>query len=116
MAHSRDARRRLWRPVFGVVLPPLWHQGHKGQPMPQDPRTATEAPGPGGRTGGLRTIPVGRAGMVGASEMATGVVVGSAAILAPASVAAAWPQERPGLPGTSNTVLAPGCAVGALAA
>jgi hypothetical protein len=54
--------------------------------------------------------------MVGASEMATGVVVGSAVILAPASVAAAWPQERPGLPGTSATVLAPGCAVGALVA
>jgi hypothetical protein len=31
-------------------------------------------------------------------------------------VAAAWPQERPGLPGTSATVLAPGCAVGGLVA
>jgi hypothetical protein len=30
--------------------------------------------------------------------------------------AAAWRQERPGLPGTSATVLAPGCAVGAMVA
>jgi hypothetical protein len=33
MAHSRDDGRPSWRPVIGVVLPPLWHQGHKGQFM-----------------------------------------------------------------------------------
>jgi hypothetical protein len=53
-------------------------------------------------TGFSGTSPVGRAWVVGASEMATGVVVGSAMILAPA---AAWPQD-------SATVLAPGCAAG----
>jgi hypothetical protein len=26
-AHSGDDRRRPWRPVIGVVLPPLWHKG-----------------------------------------------------------------------------------------
>jgi hypothetical protein len=59
LAHSRDGGRPSWQPVIGVVLQPLWHQGHKGQPMPQDPRTATEAPGSGGRTHGLRTRPGG---------------------------------------------------------
>jgi hypothetical protein len=60
-----------------------------GQSMP---RTAAGAitlgpgqrtPGSGGRTEGLRTTPVGRAGVGRSSEMATGVVVGSAVILAP---------------------------------
>jgi hypothetical protein len=74
LAHSRDGGRLGWRPVIGVVLPPLWHQGHKGNApdcrggqLPQDR-------GRGGRT-------VGRPGVVGASAMATGVVVGSAAPL-----------------------------------
>ena len=78
MAHLGDGGRPSWRPLIGVVLPPLWHQGHKGNApdcrggqLPQDR-------GRGGRT-------VGRPGVVGASEMATGVVVGSAVILAPAS-------------------------------
>jgi hypothetical protein len=62
------------------------------------------APGSGCRTDGLRTSPVGRAGVVAASEMATGVVVGSAVIPAPRVVAAAWPQERPCLPGISAVV------------
>jgi hypothetical protein len=47
------------------------------------PRTAAEGPRLRWRTDGLRTSPVGRAGVFGASEMATGVVVGSAVILAP---------------------------------
>jgi hypothetical protein len=29
---------RVWRPVIGVVLPPLWHRGHKGQPRPRTGR------------------------------------------------------------------------------
>jgi hypothetical protein len=79
VAHCRDGGRPTWRPLIGVVLPPLWHQGHKGMPRTgargNYPRTAAE---------GLRLRwphgPVGRAGVVGASEMATGVVVGSAVI------------------------------------
>jgi hypothetical protein len=51
---------------------------------------------------GSGTSPIGRAVMVGAGEMATGVVVGSAEILAPASSPAAWPQQRPGLRGPES--------------
>ena len=61
-----------------------------GQPTPRPPAGAItpgprqRAPGSGGRTDGLRTAR--RAGRGGrCSEMATGVVVGSAVILAPAS-------------------------------
>src|ERR1700683_3053176 len=32
MAHCRDGGRPSWRPLIGVVLPPPWHQGHKGMP------------------------------------------------------------------------------------
>jgi hypothetical protein len=32
LAHSRDGGRPSWRPVFGAVLSPLWHQGHMGTP------------------------------------------------------------------------------------
>jgi hypothetical protein len=51
MAHSRDGGRPSWRPVLGVVLPPLWHQGHKGNLCPGLPRgnyrrTAAEGPRP----------------------------------------------------------------------
>jgi hypothetical protein len=35
MAHLGIQPVRSWGPVVGVVLPPLWHQGHKGQPMPR---------------------------------------------------------------------------------
>jgi hypothetical protein len=35
MAHSRDGGRPSWRPLIGVVLPPPWHPGHKGQAMPR---------------------------------------------------------------------------------
>jgi hypothetical protein len=53
LAHTGDGRRPSWRPVIGVVLPPLWHQGHKGQPMPHYPRTAAEGlRRSGGRTDG----------------------------------------------------------------
>jgi hypothetical protein len=30
LAHCRDGGRPSWRPVVGVVLPPLWHQRHRG--------------------------------------------------------------------------------------
>jgi hypothetical protein len=30
MAHLGDGGRPSWRPVVGVVLPPLSHQSHKG--------------------------------------------------------------------------------------
>jgi hypothetical protein len=80
------------------------------------PRTAAEAPGSGGRTDGLRTSPRREGRVVGASEMATGVVVGSAMILAPASSPTVWPKNAQAFPGTSATVLAPGCAVGAVVA
>jgi hypothetical protein len=30
MAHCRDGGRPSWRPLIGVVLPPLWHRGLKG--------------------------------------------------------------------------------------
>jgi hypothetical protein len=45
MAHCRDGGRPSWRPVVGV-LPPLWHQGHNGQPTPRTPLgvTARSAP------------------------------------------------------------------------
>jgi hypothetical protein len=81
LAHSRDGGRPSWPPVIGVVLPPLWHQGHSAQDLPPGaiikreprsdpqnlPRTAVEAPrnrlhfSIGGRTDGLRTSLVGRA-------------------------------------------------------
>jgi hypothetical protein len=51
LAHSGDDGGPSWRPVIGVVLPPLWHQGHKGQPMP---RTAAGAITPGPRPEGPR--------------------------------------------------------------
>ena len=38
VAHLGDGGRPSWRPVIGVVLPPLWHQGHKGQSMPRTSR------------------------------------------------------------------------------
>jgi hypothetical protein len=90
VAHCRDGGLSSWRPVTGIVLPPLWHQGHKTQPMPRTRRggqlpqdRGKRTPGSGGRTDGLRKRPAGR--VVGASEMATGGVVRSAAIPAPAS-------------------------------
>jgi hypothetical protein len=73
LAHLGDGGRPSWRPLIGVVLPPLWHQGHKGYaPVCR----GVIIPGPV-----AARAPVGRAGVVGASEMATGVVVGSAVIL-----------------------------------
>ena len=51
VAHSGDDGGPSWRPVIKVVLPPLWHQGHKGQPMP---RTAAGAITPGPRPEGPR--------------------------------------------------------------
>jgi hypothetical protein len=56
--------------------------GPQGQSMPRTAAVAItlgprqRAPGSGGRTVGLRTGPVGRAGVVGASEMATSVRAG----------------------------------------
>jgi hypothetical protein len=121
VAHFGDGGRPSWRPLIGVVLPPLWHQGHGATYAPDChggnyPRTAAEAPGSGGRTDGLRTSPRREGRVVGASEMATGVVVGSAMILAPASSPTVWPKNAQAFPGTSATVLAPGCAVGAVVA
>jgi hypothetical protein len=83
---SGDGGRPSWRPVVGVILPPLWHQDHRGQPVPRTaaegnyPRTAAEDPRSDGGTDGVRTSPVGRTGVVGASDMATGLVVESAMI------------------------------------
>jgi hypothetical protein len=72
-----------------VVLPPLWCQGHKGQPARRISALGAIIPGPrkrasgsGGRTEVARALSRGP-GSSGASEMATGVVVGSAVILAP---------------------------------
>jgi hypothetical protein len=64
VAHLGDGGRPSWQPVIGVVLPPPWHQGHEGQPMP---RTAAPAitPGPRPRAQWPHrgcTSPVGRAG------------------------------------------------------
>jgi hypothetical protein len=64
LAHLGDGGRPSWRPLIGVVLPPLWHQGQKGQPTPRTRSIA--AP-----TGSARA-PSGGAGVFGASEMATG--------------------------------------------
>jgi hypothetical protein len=54
LAHLGDGGRPNWRPLIGVVLPPLWHQGHRGTLCPGSPagaiRTAQRAPGSGGRT------------------------------------------------------------------
>ena len=55
----------------------------RGGQLPQDRGRGPQAPV--AAPTGSGTSPVGRAGVVGASEMATGVVVGSAVILAPAS-------------------------------
>jgi hypothetical protein len=89
LSHLGDGGRLSWRPVVGVVLPPLWHKATRGSLCPGLPR-GPMTPGPrqrasSGRTDGLRTSHVGRAGVVGASDMATDVVVGSAVILAPVS-------------------------------
>jgi hypothetical protein len=43
---SRDGGRPGWRPVIGVVPPPLWHQGHKRQPTP----AAISGPAPAAAT------------------------------------------------------------------
>jgi hypothetical protein len=51
----------------------------KGHPEPDSRHARKNQPGSSGRTDGLRS-PVGWAGVVGSSEMATGVVVGSAVI------------------------------------
>jgi hypothetical protein len=74
-----------------------------------DPRTAAEGSRLRSRTEGLRTRPIGSAGVVGASDMATGVVVGSAVILAPV-VAAAWPanwKEAGGVTPGSSAIAVP---------
>jgi hypothetical protein len=44
LAHCRDGGRPSWWPVVGVVLPPLWHQGHTLCPGPERSRTAVENP------------------------------------------------------------------------
>jgi|HubBroStandDraft_4_1064222.scaffolds.fasta_scaffold71908_2 hypothetical protein len=46
LAHLGDGGRPSWRRVVVVVLPPLWHQRHRGNLCP-GPRTAP--PGSGGR-------------------------------------------------------------------
>jgi hypothetical protein len=53
LAHSRDGGRPRWRPVVGAVLPPLWHRGHTGQPMPRTPQAPVAAPPSGGPPGGF---------------------------------------------------------------
>jgi hypothetical protein len=78
LAHCLYGSRPSWRPVVGVVLPPLW--------------TAEEGPGSGGRTS-----PIARARVVGASEMATGVVVGAAVILPPGRRRGLSPRRSPAL-------------------
>jgi hypothetical protein len=97
-----------WGSSAATVAP-----GHKGQPVP---RTAAGAitPGPrqrapcsGGRTNGLRTGPVGRAGVVGASEMATGGLVGSTVILAPTSSPPLGPENAQASQAPEPAVLAP---------
>jgi hypothetical protein len=66
MAHLGDGGRPSWRPVIGVVLPPLWHQGHKGQPMPRTPgpRQRPQAPvaAPTGSARGPEAYPWGGLG------------------------------------------------------
>jgi hypothetical protein len=62
----------------------------------QLPQDRERAPGSDGRTDGLRTSPVGRAGVVGASDMATDVVVGSAGGACGGSVTALGPGARRG--------------------
>ena len=54
-AHLGDGGRPSWRPLVGVVLPPLWHQGHKGNAPDcrggNYPRTAAEVAAPSGGLG-----------------------------------------------------------------
>jgi hypothetical protein len=89
VAHLGDGGRPSWRRVVGVVLPPVWHQGHKGQSVPRTQDRGRGPQGSGGRTDGLRArAPVGRAGVVAASEMATDAVVGSPRRRATESLAA----------------------------
>jgi hypothetical protein len=99
MAHSRDDGRPSWRPVIGVVLPPLWHQGHKTATLCPHcrggnyPRIASERAAPTGSVGESRGGRCqrecdGRRDGVGRDPGAR-------------VVAAAWPQERPGLQGTT---------------
>jgi hypothetical protein len=112
LAHCRDGGRPSWRPVVEVVLPPLWHKGHTptgGDPQKRPRICGSPRGSTGGRTDGLLTrsggfgIAVGRAGLFGASEMRRAPWWGRR----PRRVAAAWPQERPGLLATSAAVVAP---------
>jgi hypothetical protein len=48
LAHLGDGGRPSWRPLIGVVLPPLWHQGHKGATYAPD-RCAGQLPQDRGR-------------------------------------------------------------------
>jgi hypothetical protein len=61
LAHSRDGGRPSWRPVIGVVLPPLWHQGHMGQLEAR--QTVREIHGPAAKaTGeGKTAVPINEA-------------------------------------------------------
>jgi hypothetical protein len=65
-----DGGRPSWRRVVGVVLPPVWHQGHKGQSVP---RVEDRGRGPQGPVAAPRGAPQPRweGGVVRASEMAT---------------------------------------------
>jgi hypothetical protein len=60
VAHCRDGGRPSWRPVVEAVLPPLWHQSHKGYAPDchggNYPRTAVEGPRPVGPASGLVPI------------------------------------------------------------
>jgi len=91
-----------WRsPEFAaghwIVLPPLWHQeGHKARLAPH--RRAPQRPG---------GLPLGRAGVVGVSEIAAGAVVGSAATASPPLDPKTAPPPRHQRHG-----VAPGCARG----
>jgi len=73
--------------VIGVELPPLWHQGHKGQPMPRTAAGGAITPGPRQRAPAPAAAPTGSAGGPSGgpvcSAPASGVGVGTVLRLTP---------------------------------
>ncbi len=120
LALSRDGGRPHWRPVVGVVLPLLWHQGHKrascAQDLPRgtkgDPRSGPQKrPRTGGREPMAGPSSAGSTGGWAPHEALGGLGLPSEAGVGlqrdggwgrdgvgARVVAVAWPQERPCLP------------------
>jgi hypothetical protein len=104
--------------VVGVVLPPLWHEGHKGRPMLRRTAAGTITPGPQQRVPGSggRADEAHRESQGGRCQARWRRALWWewAVILAPASSPPLG--ARPGLPGTGARGVSPAGAAGAIVA